>query len=41
MRYPSIDGLRGIFILAMAYSHYVILFDQFVAPGYHWLSFAD
>ncbi len=41
MRYSSIDGLRGIFILMMASTHYMILGPAIEPPGYHWIGFAD
>ena len=41
MRYASIDGLRGLFVLAMASSHYAVLGPSIGPLDYRWISFAD
>lgn len=40
-RYPSIDGMRGIFILVMASGHFSAIGPAIEPLSYRWISFAD
>ena len=40
-RYPVVDGMRGIFLLLMAVSHYEVLAPGFGALSYTWHGYAD